>query len=85
MIRPELLDLLRCPETHQKLALAPPELLATLNAKIKEGQLRNRAGKALDQPLDGGLLCEDGTVLYPVRGNLPIMLIDEAIVTGVKS
>jgi len=85
MIRPELLELLRCPETHQKLTFAPPDLLARLNMRIKEGKLRNRAGKAVEELLEGGLVCLDGTVLYPIRGNLPIMLIDEAIATGVRS
>ena len=80
MIRPELLELLRCPETHRRLRPAPPELLQTLNDKIASRRLQNRAGKIVEQQLDGGLVREDGSVLYPIRGNLPIMLLDEAIV-----
>jgi len=79
MIRPELLELLRCPKTHQKLTLAQPELIERLNARIKTGRLQNRAGKVVQQPLEAGLLCEDRAFLYPVRGNLPIMLVDEAV------
>jgi len=79
MIRPELLEILRCPETHQKLSLAPSELITRLNSQISSGQLRNRAGKLVEQPLEGGLLREDGAILYPVRGELPIMLIDEGV------
>ncbi len=31
------------------------------------------------EKIDGGLVREDGKCLYPIRGNIPIMLIDEAI------
>ena len=81
MIRDELLEILRCPETHQKLSLAPPELISRINAQITRHALRNRAGKIVEGPIEGGLLREDGTVLYPIRGKLPIMLIDEGVLT----
>ena len=79
MIRPELLEILRCPETHQKLSLAPAELVARLNSQISARQIRNRAGTLVEQPVEGGLLREDGAVLYPIRGELPILLIDNGI------
>ena len=79
MIRPELLEILRCPETHQKLSLALAELVARLNSQISARQIRNRAGTLVEQPVEGGLLREDGAVLYPIRGKLPMLLIDEAI------
>jgi len=79
MIPASLLELLRCPESHQKLRPAPPDLLQKLNLEIAARRVRNRAGKTVEQPLDGGLLREDATLLYPIRGNLPIMLIDEAL------
>ena len=34
---------------------------------------------AVSEPLDEGLIREDDKVLYPVREDIPIMLIDEAI------
>jgi uncharacterized protein YbaR (Trm112 family) len=79
MIRPELLELLRCPETHQRLRHASGELLARVNDRINKKELRNRAGKILEQPLESALIREDDAVVYPVRGNLPILLIDEAV------
>ena len=79
MIRPELLEILRCPETHQKLSLAPADLIAKLNSQISARQIRNRAGKLVEQALEGALVREDGAILYPIRGKLPILLIDEAI------
>ena len=79
MISPDLLEILRCPETHQKLSLAPAELISRLNAKIKERQISNRAGKQVAEPLEAGLLRKDGAVVYPIRGKLPMMLIEEGV------
>ena len=81
MIRPELLDILRCPETHQRLSPAPPEIIGNLNERIRAGQVRNRAGQTITEPLEAALLREDKRVLYPVRANLPILLIQEALPT----
>jgi uncharacterized protein YbaR (Trm112 family) len=79
MIKPELLNILRCPETRQKLVLAEPALIAQVNEAIAAARLRNRGGNPVAEKIDGGLAREDGKFLYPVRADLPIMLIDEAI------
>ncbi len=79
MIDAELLKILCCPETHQPLKPADPALVQKLNELIQAGQLQNRAGKAITQPCDGGLVRQDGQVLYPIRQNIPILLINEAI------
>ncbi len=79
MIHPELLAILRCPETRQKLVLADSALLQNLNAQFESKQLRNRAGRSVSEKLEGGLVREDGKFVYPIRHGLPIMLIDEAI------
>ena len=79
MIKPELLNILRCPETHQKLRVADSALLGQVNDAIAAGRLQNRAGRTISEKVDGGLVREDGKFLYPIRANLPIMLIDEAI------
>ena len=79
MIDPELLDILICPETHQELRLADDELLERVNRAVQEGKLRNRGGEEVTEPLDGGLLREDGAVLYPIRDDIPVMLVDEAL------
>jgi uncharacterized protein YbaR (Trm112 family) len=82
MIDPDLLKIMCCPETHQPLAIAEPPLIDKLNQQITGGQLRNRVGQAVKEKIDGGLVREDGKYLYPIRGNIPVMLIDEAIPIG---
>ena len=79
MLTPELLQILCCPETHQTLAPAETRLLEQLNAKIAVGGLRNRAGQTIAEKIDGGLVRADGQVLYPIRQEIPVLLIDEAI------
>ena len=79
MVDKELLDILCCPETKQDLTLVEASVIAKINHLIKEGRLKNRAGETVREPLDAGLLREDRTYLYPIREDIPIMLIDEAI------
>ena len=79
MVDPELLEILVCPESKEPVRLADPELLRQLNLAIAEGRVTNRAGEVVEEPLDAGLVREDGRVLYPVREDIPIMLIDQAI------
>jgi len=79
MISQDLLDILCCPETHQGLTPAEPSLIQALNERIAAGQVYNRGGKLVSEPLDGGLLRADKAFLYPIRQQIPIMLIDEAI------
>ena len=78
-ISDDLLSILVCPTDRTSLRRADDALLARLNRAIAARQLRNKAGDTLDKPLDGGLVRADGTVLYPVVDQIPIMLADEAI------
>jgi uncharacterized protein YbaR (Trm112 family) len=79
MVNPELLKILCCPETHQSLRESPAELVEDLNRQIAAGTLKNRAGKVVIAKLSGGLIRSDGKYLYPIREQIPIMLVDEAI------
>jgi uncharacterized protein YbaR (Trm112 family) len=79
MIDPELLRILCCPETHQTLAPAPPDLIGKLNQLVAAGQLRTRDGKTVADKLEEGLVRADGRFLYPIRSGIPVMLIDEAV------
>ncbi|PYJ58574.1 MAG: hypothetical protein DME24_15795 [Verrucomicrobia bacterium] len=79
MINADLLKIMCCPETHQPISLAEPILIEKLNRQIAAGQLQNRAGQPVKGKIDGGLVREDKKFLYPIRANIPVMLIDEAI------
>lgn len=78
-IRPQLLAILRCPENRTPLRLAPADLVARLNAAVAAGTLRNMAGGALSETLDGGLVREDGRIAYPIIEGIPHLLVDEGI------
>jgi uncharacterized protein len=78
-INKALLDILLCPDSKQSLTLAEPALLDTLNQRIRQGTLKNRAGTVVSDPIDGGLVREDRRYLYVIRDDIPVMLIDEAI------
>jgi uncharacterized protein YbaR (Trm112 family) len=81
-IAPDLLEILVCPETHQRLAVADAELTARLRALQAAGKLLNRAGKPVAEPPDAALVREDGLFAYAIVDQIPIMLIDEAIPLG---
>ena len=79
MIDRELLEILACPETKEPVALAESELVDRINTAIAAGQLKNRGGDQVTEAIDGGLVRGDGRYLYPIRDEIPIMLIEEAI------
>jgi uncharacterized protein YbaR (Trm112 family) len=79
MIAPSLLEILCCPESRQPVALADDHTVQKLNAAIAAGTVKNRAGQPVREKVDGALARSDGKYLYPIRQNIPVMLIDEAI------
>ncbi len=79
MISQELLEILVCPENHMPVALAGEALVARVNEAIASGTLKNRGGEMVTEPVDGGLVREDGAWFYPVREDIPVMLVDEAL------
>ena len=79
MVDAELLAILVCPETKQPVRLADADLLERLNAAIADGAVSTRGGEAVSAAVEEGLVREDNGYLYPVRDDIPIMLIDSAI------
>jgi uncharacterized protein YbaR (Trm112 family) len=79
MIDAELIEILACPESKEPVALAEPGLIERLNRAIGAGKVKNRGGDPVTEPVDGGLVRSDGRYLYPIRDDIPIMLVEEAI------
>ena len=79
MVDQELLDILVCPENKTKVTLAEQAVVDKANAAIEAGALKNRAGDTIEEKIDAGLVREDKAYMYPIRDDIPIMLIDEAI------
>ncbi len=75
----DLLAVIRCPVTHSELTMADPELVESLNQKITARQLVNRIGQTVDQPLEGGLVNADRSLLLPIRGEILVLVVDQAI------
>ena len=79
MLDPELLALLVCPETHQDLSEAGPDEIARLNEAIRQGKVRTAKGVAVNQPVDGALIRADRLIAYPIRDEIPVMLVAEGL------
>ena len=79
MLRPEILATLCCPDDRAALELASDSLIREINSVIRSGRLRNRAGRILVQPLDGGLTTAACEVIYPIIDGIPVLVRDEAI------
>ena len=78
----KLLEIMCCPETHQSLAKAGAELVDDLNKRIQAGTLVDRVDEKVAELIDGGLIREDGKILFPIRQDIPVMLIDQGIPIG---
>ncbi len=74
-----LLNLLRSPVTHKSLSLARREMLGRVNTAIKAGEVSNRDGEVLAEPLTEALVTDDSKVLYPIANGIPVLLEGESI------
>ena len=58
--------------------------LDAINVAIGSGKQFNKAGQAVKEPLQEGLMRQDSQLIYPVRDGIPILLIDEGLNTGAR-
>ena len=79
MLDPEFVKILVCPDNRTPVRIASEQEITNLNQKIEEGSLQNISGRKVNDKLDGGLIREAGDRLYPLRKNIPVMLVEEAI------
>ena len=75
----ELLAILCCPDTKQPVSLAEESLIQKLNAAVARGEVKNQGKRPVSAELDAGLIRADRKILYPIRENIPVMLIEESI------
>ena len=75
----QLLELLVCPVTKQALFLLKENQLERLNAAIEAGDIKTADGQILKTPLHQALISRNGTVIYPVENDIPIMLEERSI------
>ena len=78
-INKEVLAILCCPETKQPVHVADDAVVKKLNEAVARGDLKNKGKKPVTEPIDGGLVRADNKILYPIRENIPVMLIEEGI------
>jgi uncharacterized protein YbaR (Trm112 family) len=81
MIDPKLLILLRCPFDGGELTIADESLTNHLNQLIAQGdgKIRDRLDQPVETKLDGGLVNQNQTWLYPIRMGIPTLVADQAI------
>ena len=74
-----LLEIVCCPVTKLPLQLLDRDRLASLNAAIVAGAVRNSAARQLPESLSEALVTRDGRLVYPVRAGIPVLLEEESI------
>ena len=78
-VDPELLAILRCPESLQPVRLADGSMVQRLLQAARQGSLKNLQGTKVEADFEAILVREDGRRGYLVRDGIPVMLIDEAV------
>ena len=77
----KLLEILCCPVSKTPLTVLGGQKLDKLNNAIKNGEALFIDGEKVTDPLQEGLITEDGKVVYPVQDNIPVLLEEKGIGT----
>ncbi len=77
----KLLEILCCPVSKTPLTVLGQQKLDHLNDAIKSGDALYVDGEKITDPLQEGLITEDGKVIYPVQDDIPILLEEKGIGT----
>ena len=77
----KLLEILCCPVSKTPLTILRQEKLDKLNTAIRNGDVLTVDGEKVKDPLQEGLITEDGKVIYPVQDDIPVLLEEKGIGT----
>lgn len=75
----QMYQILCCPDTKQKVTELDPRIVSKINGLIAGGKMQNVGGKVLFERISTALVREDGKIAYPVRNDIPVMLINEGM------
>jgi len=75
----QMYQILCCPDTKQTVTELDPRIVSKINGLIAGGKIKNVGGKFLSERISTALVREDGKIAYPVRNDIPVMLINEGI------
>lgn len=71
--------MMKCPVTGAKLRNAGQDLVEFCNREAAEGRLTDRDGNLTRTPIESALVNEDGSLLYPVREGIAVLIAGQAI------
>ena len=77
----KLLEILCCPVSKTPLNVLAAAKLDTLNSAIANGEALYIDNSKVSEPLQEGLITEDGKVIYAVQDNIPVLLEEKGIGT----
>ena len=77
----KLLEILCCPVSKTPLIVLGQRKLEKLNQAIETGDALYVDGEKVTDPLQEGLITEDGKVIYAVQDDIPILLEERGIGT----
>ena len=78
-MNPNLLNIICCPVTREKLSTATPKQLALINAEIANSTLKKLDGSIAKIPQTKALINATKTLLYPVEEDIPVLLESKAV------
>lgn len=67
-------EFLRCPVSGQGLMSGAPDLLATMIARQRAGELRDESRQLVTGTLSGILMRADGLMAYAILADIPVLL-----------
>lgn len=77
-----LLDILCCPVTRQPLRALTRTQLEQVNQAMAAGSLVHADGSAWKHPVAAALITRDGSLIYRIEDDIPVMLADLSIATA---